>query len=142
MIYMFLIPVHGRERQVLSYTANSRAGRPRNHPQSLTLTTTLLAWSPSGVILGLLLEHCSCRSESVGGLGGGGESVVKREGTEHRCLLSPEGQTTRKGQPVRGTERAPLGQEVVFPVVAFISKQAVGERAFQAESSSKPWSGF
>lgn len=76
----------------------------------------------------------------MGGSGGG--SVVKTEGIEHRCLLSLEGQTIRKGQSVRGAERAPLGQEALCPTMAFLSKHTVGERAFQAENSSKPRSRF
>lgn len=35
-----------------------------------------------------------------------------------------------------------MGQEVLLTVVSFLSKQTVGERAFQAESSSKPRSRF
>ena len=62
---------------------------------------------------------------------GCGRSVVKREGTEHSYLLSPEGQTIKKGQPVRGAERAPLGQVVPCPVVAFLSKQTVGKKPFK-----------
>lgn len=67
---------------------------------------------------------------------------MKREGTEQNWyLLSPVGQTTRKGSLLEDKSRGKRtleGQEMPFPVVAFLSKQTVGERAFQAEGSSKP----